>query len=180
MSINRNTPPLPEGECNCDPPHGACSKCQGVVKWRLKVNDDPHDKDVLTMREELWACKMELEAERQISSSREEEIKRQDIVLEKYQESCLKLKARVKELDELIASKNHNSARDANLGQLTMEEAYGRIKELESQLKSRIKDLEEQVKYHKDDAKRVRDYWRNNETPGGDFNMLDPNNMAGP
>jgi len=47
-------------------------------------------------------------------------------------------------------------------------------------LMEQVHELEKQVKFHKDDAKRIRAYWRNNETPGGDFNMLDPNNTEGP
>jgi len=57
---------------------------------------------------------------------------------------------------------------------------YTEMATLAEALEARVKELEEQVKFHKDDAKRTRAYWRNNETPGGDFNMLDPDNMAGP
>lgn len=96
-------------KCNCTPPSSACSICQGKkpIRWRMKVNDEPKLKSGLTLREELWACQMELESERQINASRLEEIKSLKEKLEEFVSGQLKasteneheLKAKVQELE---------------------------------------------------------------------------------
>ena len=80
MSIDQNTPPLPEGECNCTPPHDACSICQGkkAITWRLKVNDNPEPKTEQELRCDLEIARTEIEVLKQDNAKQQQIIREID------------------------------------------------------------------------------------------------------